>query len=104
MLMAYAVTALLALPAATAAAADAQEQGYGRQLMTEQERNEYRERMRAATSAEEREQIRNEHHERIRERAEARGIRLPEQPPAGGMGQGRGMGQGGMGKGGGRDN
>lgn len=104
MLMAYACTALLALPAATAVAADAREQGYGRPLMTEQERNEYRERMRAATSAEEREQIRYEHHERVRKRAEARGIGHPAQPPAGGMGHGRGLGQGGMGKGGGRDN
>ena len=80
---------------------------YGSQLMTRQERNEYRARMRAAASAEERESIRAEHHERMKERAQARGMTLPDQPRAGrgpggaSAGGGMGPGGGGMGPGGG---
>lgn len=79
---------------------------YGSQMMTQQERDEYRERMRAAKTQEERERIRAEHHERMRERAQARGITLPDEPPAGrgpgasyGGGMGGGMGPGGGGRG-----
>ncbi|MBD3735219.1 MAG: hypothetical protein IE938_02075 [Pseudomonas balearica] len=77
------------------------EQVYGSQIMTQQERMEYRNRMRQAQTQEERERIRNEHHQQMRERARERGVTLPEEPPAGrGMGQGGGMGQGmGMGQG-----
>lgn len=81
-----------------------QERIYGSQLMTQQERNEYRARMRAAKTAEEREKIRNEHHERMKVRAKERGLTLPDEPPmrGGGMRQGGGMGPGGgMGSGGG---
>lgn len=86
-----------------------QERIYGSQLMTRQERVEYRARMRAAKTAEEREQIRLEHHKQMQERARERGVTLPDMPPAygggmgpggGGMGPGGGMG-GGMGPGGG---
>jgi len=81
-----------------------QEQIYGSQLMAPHERTEYRERMRAARTAEEREQIRMEHHERMKERAKERGVTLPDEPPETGMGRGMspggGMG-GGMGGGGG---
>ncbi len=73
---------------------------YGSQLMTQQERNEFRARMRAAKTDQEREQIRNEHHERMKVRAKERGVTLPDVPPARGMGGG--MGPGGMGGGGGR--
>lgn len=109
----------LSLPAGLALAADtmmpaqdetqAQERVYGSQLMTRQERAEYRARMQAAKTAEEREQIRNEHHERMKERARERGVTLPDEPPARGggmmMGPGGGMrqGGGGMGPGGGRN-
>jgi outer membrane PBP1 activator LpoA protein len=82
-----------------------QEQVYGSQLMTQQERTEHRNKMRAAKTAEEREQIRKEHHALMKERAKAKGITLPDEPPAGGMmGQGGGMmgPGGGMGSGGGR--
>ena len=78
-----------------------QEQIYGSQLMTKQERAEHRVEMRAAKTKEEREQIRKEHHERMKERARARGVSLPDEPPArgGGMGpRGGGMGPGGGGK------
>lgn len=71
-----------------------QEQIYGSQLMTEQERAEYREKIRAAKTAEEREKIRNEHHEQMKERARERGVKLPDEPPpmGGGMGPGPGPG------------
>jgi hypothetical protein len=82
---------------------------YGQQLMTEQERTEYRARMRAAQTEQEREQIRQEHHAQMQERASQQGIKLPDEPPpmgqGMGMGQGQGMGMGqgqGMGMGGGR--
>ena len=78
---------------------ESQQQIYGSSLMTEQERNSYRERMRNAKTAEERERIRNEHHEQMKQRAKSRGVSLPAAPPAGG-GMGQGMG-GGMGKKGG---
>lgn len=82
----------------------AQEQIYGSQLMTQQERAEYQAKMRAAKTAEERDQIRREHHALMKERAKARGMTLPDEPPArgGGMGPSGGMGPGsGMGPGGG---
>ena len=64
---------------------------FGAQIMTEQERAEHRERMRAAGTPEEREQVRLEHHKQMVERARERGITLPEEPPArGGMGPGGG--------------
>ncbi len=74
-----------------------QDQVYGSQLMTRQERAEYRTKLRAAKTAEERERIRNEHHEQMKERAKVRGVTLPDEPPAGrgGMGPGGGVGQGG---------
>ena len=78
-----------------------QERVYGSQLMTQQERDEYRTRMRAAKTAEEREQIRAEHHERMKVRAKERGVTLPDDPPARGGMMGPGGGMGGMGSGGG---
>ena len=72
--------------------AQKQEQIYGSQMMTEQERNEYRARMQAAKTNEEREQIRMQHHERMQERAQSQGLSMPETPPprGGGMGGGKG--------------
>ena len=82
-----------------------QQQGqiYGNQLMTQQERVEYRTRMRAANTIEQRNLIRKEHHQAMKERAASRGIALPDEPPTTGTGMGNGMGQGrgGMGPGGG---
>jgi hypothetical protein len=80
---------------------------YGSQLMTPQERTEFRSKMRAAKTVEERERIRKEHHELMKARAKERGITLPDEPPMmpGGMGPGGGgmMGPGGgMGPGGNR--
>lgn len=94
------------VPAQEKAQAQKQEKIYGSQLMTQQERTEYRAKMRAAKTAEEREQIRKEHHETMKELAKVRGVTLSDEPPArgGGMGPGGGMGigGGGMGPGGGR--
>ena len=105
--IASAFAAALSLSAGIAFAADQQEQIYGSQLMTQQERNEYGAKMRAAKTAEEREQIRNEHHERMKVRAKVHGVALPDEAPArgGAMGHGArtmGPGGGGMGHGGGR--
>ncbi len=84
-----------ALLAGIAPATEAGQPIYGSQLMTQQERLDHRARMRAAASAEEREQIRADHHERMQERARAHGITLPDEPPARGAGMGpRGMGPG----------
>lgn len=90
----------------------AQEQIYGSQLMTAQERKAYRAKMRTARTAEERERIREEHHKAMQVRAREKGLELPDSPPprgsGGGMGPGGGAGQGsgtgmggGMGQGGG---
>lgn len=81
-----------------------QEQIYGSQLMTEQERIEHRTTMRNLKTQQERDAYRLEHHKLMQERATARGVTLPDMPPqaGAGIGQGAGVGQrGGMGQGGG---
>lgn len=67
---------------------------YGSQLMTEQERADYFNRMSNAASDQEREKIRREHHERMKKRAEKMGVTLPDEPPETGMGRGKQMGPG----------
>lgn len=81
-----------------------QDRIYGSQMMTPQERQEFRSRMRSANTDQEREQIRAEHHERMKVRAKERGVTIPDEPPArgSGMGPGSGMGGGMMGPGGGK--
>jgi septal ring factor EnvC (AmiA/AmiB activator) len=79
----------------------AEERIYGSQIMTEQERAEHRAQLSAAKTAEERERIRNEHHEKMKLRAKERGVTIPDEPPAAGMGKGMGTGGGGMAPGGG---
>lgn len=86
--------------------AEEHEQIYGSQLMTEQERNKYRARIRAAKTQEERQEIRMQHHEQMRLRAQEQGLSLPETPPlkGGGVMQGDGMMRGsGMGGGKGKN-
>lgn len=87
-----------------------QDQIYGSQLMTLQERTEYRAKMRALKTAQEREAYRLAHHQQMQARARAQGVTLPDEPPVGGMGvapgpaagSGSGMGGGaGSGMGGG---
>ncbi len=81
------------------------QQIYGSQLMTQQERVTYRNQMRAAKTYEEQQRIRNEHHKQMQVRAKEKGVTLPEAPPANrgpGTGPGPGTGYGGgMGPGGG---
>lgn len=82
---------------------------YGSQLMTQQERLEYRQKHMNAKTMEERERIRKEHHALMQKRAKERNVELPDEPPSRGMGEsmnrenqmhpGTGMG-GGMGSGG----
>lgn len=99
-LMAAAVAATLGLSLGAAFAADDPAPIYGSQLMTEQERLEYRNTLRNAKTSEEREQLRLQHHERMLLRAKEKGVVLPEEPPAGGgMKPGGGMGPGGAGQG-----
>ncbi len=79
---------------------------YGSQLMTYKERRAYRAKMRSLKTTEEREALRRRHHEEMQARARRMGKTLPDEPPAQGMGMGRGMGPGGgmgpgMGPGGG---
>ena len=97
------VAALLPAMVSVANAADKDQiqdrQIYGSQLMTQQERNEYRAQMHNAKTAQEREQIRKEHHERMKVRAKEKGVTMPDEPPARGMGGGMGPGGGGMGPG-----
>jgi hypothetical protein len=96
LVVASALTGMAGIPATLAD----DEPIYGRQLMTRTEQQAYRQQMQTATSAEERQRIRAEHHRRMQERAQARGVTLPDMPPAQAMG-GRGPG-GGAGPGGGR--
>lgn len=56
------------------------DQVFGWQLMTEQERNEFRAKMRSLKTAEEREALRREHHKEMQVRAKERGVTLPEMP------------------------
>lgn len=58
----------------------------GSELMTHQERERYRQRMRSAKTPQEQEKVRAEHTGQMRERARLRGLRLPE-PPAAGSGK-----------------
>ncbi len=89
------LSAALLLSAAPAIAGE-QEKIYGSQLMTQQEKLEYRKKQLNAKTAEERDQIRQEHHALMQERAKAQGKTLPDEPPAGGaMHKGGGMGPGG---------
>lgn len=73
---------------------------YGAEMMTELERNRYRERMRAASTDQERAQVRAEHHRQMQQRAKDRGVALPDEPPAqpgqwgGGAARGGGYGGG----------
>ncbi len=70
---------------------------YGSQLMTPAERNTYRNKMRNLRTVQEREALRTQHHQEMQQRAQERGLRLPDSPPAqgarGGMGPGPAMQQ-----------
>jgi hypothetical protein len=52
----------------------------GSELMTPRERERYRQRVRAAKSADEEARVREQHVVQMRERARLRGLRLPDTP------------------------
>jgi hypothetical protein len=81
-LMAAALTLGIAIFGGNAAPGFAQQDQpiCGSQLMTNQERNTYRNQMRTAVSEQEREQIRWQHHQQMQERAKAQGVTLPDMP------------------------
>jgi uncharacterized membrane protein YgcG len=72
---------------------------YGSQLMSDPERSAYQTKMLSLKTDQAREAFRLEHHEAMKIRAAARGVTLPNEPPAKGLGiQGnapQGTGQGG---------
>jgi hypothetical protein len=116
-----AITGMMALASVSVSAVEptqaqtarqTQEQVYGSQLMTKQERIEYRAKMRSLKTQDERDAFRLEHHTLMQERATAKGVTLPNTPAAGagmnpgmkrgageGMGSGTGMGSGQGGRG-----
>jgi hypothetical protein len=57
---------------------------YGYQLMTERERGQYRDRLRAATTDQELSQVRSEHRARMQARARERGVTLSGPKSGGG--------------------
>jgi hypothetical protein len=59
-----------------------QQQVYGRELMTEEEHAVHHDRMRAAKTDAERQQIRKQNHELMKARAEQQGLSIPEEPPS----------------------
>lgn len=76
---------------------------YGSQLMTAEERRDYRQKMQSMKTQEEREAFRADHHKLMQDRATEKGMALPDMPAAadrgmGGQqengGKGNGMGQG----------
>jgi hypothetical protein len=74
--------------------ARAQEQVYGSQLMSDQERKEHQAKYRSLKTEQEREAFRAEHQKLMQERAKAQGKSLPAAPAdTGGYGQGKGKGK-----------
>lgn len=97
--------ACLAMSAVPAAAQPAEqtrrsEPIYGYRMMNDAERNEYREKMRNARNAEERQALRDEHRQLMENRARERGATLPDaRGPGRGPGSERGPRVGAPGKG-----
>ncbi len=68
---------------------------YGYELMTTQERTEFRSHIRNLKTEQEREQYRLDHHKKMQTRAKERNVNLPEAPMPRGSGMGGGQGMGG---------
>ena len=83
-------TLWLALATPLSMASD-QDTVYGYDLMTQQEREQHRQKMRSFETEQERETYRQEHHKLMQERAREQGKTLPDAP----MPRGGGMGPGG---------
>lgn len=106
--LAFVVTVFLLLPAGSLFAADKDQDQiqaqdkmiYGWQLMTVEERAQYRAKMQSLNTKEEREAFRMQHHKEMQVRAKEKGYTLPDQPMrSGGPGPGAGSGGGGGGAG-----
>ncbi len=82
--------AMAAEPAKVEKGEQRTQQATGREMMSAQERNEHRAKMRNARDRDEREKMRAEHHEKMKVRAAKEGKTLPGNPPAAGMGGGMG--------------
>ena len=82
----FSILTVISAPART----QGEEPLYGRQLMSEEEALNYGQKMRAAATDGERQQIRAEYQRKMRERARSKGILLPDEAPV----RGRGMGPG----------
>lgn len=95
---AHAADTQASAPVAAQKKAQAPDRIYGSQLMTTEERDAYRARMKQAKTQAERDKLRIEHHAQMQQRAKERGVTLPEQPrsraKAGRSGDGRGAGTG----------
>lgn len=76
--MAVAAALALLLPGFAVNAEDTPTPIYGKSLMTVQEQEQHRERIRNATSDEQRNQIRAEHRKQMQARAKERGVELPD--------------------------
>ena len=59
-----------------------QQRVFGRELMTEEEYAAHHDKMRAATTEAERQQIRKQNHELMKVRAEQQGLSMPDEPPS----------------------
>ncbi len=70
----------------------ATEQVYGYELMNQRERTDYRARLHALKSNAEREQFRLEHRQKMQERAQERGVTLPDESPSRGRRRAGGVG------------
>ena len=82
-----------ATPAVPAVPAADKEPIFGSQLMTQEERLQFRNQMQNATSVEEREKIRIQHRELMLERAKAQGVTLSDTPMMMRNGAGKGPGK-----------
>lgn len=88
MLMAGTVVGGISMPMLADEKAD-EEHIFGSELMTEEERNEYRERLREAKTGQERERIRAEHRKRMQECSRERNVPLKDKPAGGANHHGR---------------
>ena len=86
---------LFAAEAASGSTTPKSEPIYGYRMMNDQERNEFRDKMRNAKSADERQALRDEHRKQMEARAKERGVTLPVQRGSRSEGKGPGYGPGG---------
>lgn len=84
------------LPVQGLTVAREQDRIYGSQYMTHEERVEYHAKKRAAKTKEEREIFRKEYYQPMLDRAKARGITSPDEPPLSEAGMDLGSGSGDM--------